>query len=237
MKKTVKLISLAAAIFAGLSGTAQAEGFKIGADVVSSYVWRGGELGDSPAIQPALSYTFPGIGIVVGGWGSYAVSEHNGLDRYKEVDLYATVPVGPLSFTITDYYVVPDSDSGLSSRTFDFSSDGPNVVELSAAYTKDNLSLLAAINIAGNEGDATNGVKNAKYFEASYKFYDKDGFTAKGIVGVGDEDYYGDQYLVQKNDNIALVNTGISVSKDRYTASYVYNPDTEASHLVFMASF
>ena len=59
MKKTAKLISLAVALFAGLGGTAQAEGFKIGADVVSSYVWRGGEFGDSPAIQPALSYTFP----------------------------------------------------------------------------------------------------------------------------------------------------------------------------------
>jgi hypothetical protein len=236
MKKTVKLISLAAAIFAGLSGTAQAEGFKIGADVVSSYVWRGGELGDSPAIQPALSYTFPGIGVVVGAWGSYAVKDTAG-SRYKEVDLYATVPVGPLSLTVTDYYVVPAASTGLSSRTFDFTSDGPNVVELSVGYAKDNLSLLAAINIAGNEGDATNGVKNAKYFEAGYKFYDKDGYTAKGVVGIGDEDYYGDQYLVKKNDNIALVNTGISVSKDRYTASYVYNPDTEASHLIFMASF
>jgi hypothetical protein len=233
MKKTAKLISLAIALFAGLGGTAQAEGFKIGADVVSSYVWRGGEIGDSPAIQPALSYTFPGIGIVLGGWGSYAIKDTGG-SRYKEVDLYATVPVGPFSFTATDYYVVPVAGG---SKTFDFSSDGPNVVELSVGYTNNNLSLLAAINVAGNEGDATNGVKNAKYFEAGYKFYDKDGYSAKGVVGLGDEDYYGDQYLVQKNDNIALVNTGISVSKDRYTASYVYNPDTEASHLVFMASF
>jgi hypothetical protein len=229
MKKTAKLLSLAVALFAGLGSTAQAEGFKIGADVVSSYVWRGGEIGDSPAIQPALSYTFPGIGIVVGGWGSYAVKDTAG-SRYKEVDLYATVPVGPFSFTATDYYVVPAASTGLSSRTFDFSSDGPNIVELSVGYAKDNLSLLAAINVAGNDAP---GTKNAKYCEAGYKFYDKDGFTAKGVVGLGDEDYYGDK----EGDNIALVNTGISVSKDRYTASYVYNPDTEASSLVFMASF
>ena len=227
MKKTVRLISLAAAIFAGLSGTAQAEGFKIGADVVSSYVWRGGDfgntLGDSPAIQPALSYTFAGSGVVVGAWGSYAVSKNTGADRYKEVDLYATLPVGSLSFTVTDYYVPVVNVN----RSFDFSSDGPNIVELSVGYAKDNLSLLAAINVAGTE----NG--NAKYCEAGYKFYDKDGYTAKVVIGLGDEDYYGDK----EGNNIALVNTGISVSKDRYTASYVYNPDTEASNLVFMASF
>lgn len=236
MKKTVKLISLAAAIFAGLSGTAQAEGFKIGADVVSSYVWRGIEIGDSAAIQPALSYTFPGIGVVVGAWGSYAITD-NVIDdlgnkhRYQEVDLYATVPVGPLSLTVTDYYVVP-FNTGSSNRTFDFTGDGPNVVELSVGYAEKNLSLLAAINVAGN--DTSIGFKNAKYFEAGYKFYEKDGFTAKGVVGFGDEDYYGNP---ANGDNIALVNTGISVSKDRYTASYVYNPNTEKSNLVFMASF
>lgn len=226
MKKTAKLLTLAVALFAGLGSTAQAEGFKVGADVVSSYVWRGLELDNSPAIQPALSYTFAGSGIVVGAWGSYSVSESNG-SRYKEVDLYATVPVGPFNLTLTDYYVPADGNT----KSFDFSNDGPNVVEVSVSYAKDDLSLLAAINVAGN--DTTPGYKNAKYFEAGYKFYDKDGYTAKGVVGVGDEDYYGDE----EGDNIALVNTGISVSKDRYTASYIYNPDTEASNLVFMASF
>lgn len=235
MKKTAKLLTLAVAIFAGSVGTAQAEGFKVGADVVSSYVWRGGELGNSPAIQPACSYTFAGSGIVIGGWGSYAISQDAG-SRYKEVDLFATAPVGPFSFTVTDYYVPTAGNT----RSFDYSSDGPNILELSVGYAKDNLSLLAGINVAGAKGNAvagTDGVKNAKYFEAGYKVYDKDGYTAKAIVGAGDEDYYGDQYGVAKNSRIALVNTGLSVSHDRYTASYIYNPDTEASHLVIMASF
>ncbi len=226
MKKTAKLLTLAVALFAGFGGTAQAEGFKIGADAVTSYVWRGIEIGNSAAIQPALSYTFAGSGIVVGGWGSYAVTENNH-SRYKEVDLYATVPVGPFSLTATDYFV----PVGSNDKSFDFSNDGPNVVELSVGYAQDNLSLLAAINVAGN--DTSLGYKNAKYFEAGYKFYNKDGYTAKGVVGFGNEDYYG----AAKDDNIALVNTGISVSKDRYTASYIYNPNTEASHLVFRASF
>ncbi len=52
-------------------------------------------------------------------------------------------------------------------------------------------------------------------------------------MGAGDEDYYGDL----EGKKFAVVNTGVSVSKDRYTASYIYNPDTAKSNLVFMASF
>jgi hypothetical protein len=216
---------MAAAIFAGLGNSAaHAEGFKIGADVVSSYVWRGTEIGNSPAIQPNLSYTFPGTGIVVGFWGSYAIESHGG-ERYKEIDTYVTLPVGPVSFTVTNYYLPNAGD------TFDFDEYGPNTVELSLAYSDDTFSLMGGVFKAGNDYD------NAKYCEASVKFYDKDGFTAKAIVGAGDEDYYGDMAGIETSDTIALVNTGISVSKDRYTASFIYNPDTEQSNLVFMASF
>ncbi len=230
MKKTAKILSLAVALFAGLSGTAQAEGFKIGADVVSSYVWRGSDIsyfnngrGDSPAIQPALSYTCPDTGLILGAWGSYAFSESNGKSRYHETDLYLTVPAGPFSLSVTDYYVpVPDNN-----RTFDFTSDGPNTVEISAGYAKDNLSLLAAINVAGNDYD------NAKYFEAGYKVYDKDKFTAKAFIGAGNEK----QYAPDKGTGFNVVNVGVTVTKESYSASYVYNPDTEKSNLVFMASF
>ena len=222
MKKTAKLLSLAIALFAGLSGTAQAEGFKVGAEVVSSYVWRGTEYGNSPAVQPSLTYTFSGVGVVVGAWGSYALSESDGNSRYQEADLYVTVPAGPFNLTLTDYNIVTTG-----SRSFDFTNDGPNTFEISAGYAKDNLSLLAAINVAGNDYD------NAKYFEAGYKVYDKDKYTAKAFIGAGDEK----QYAPVKGTRFNIVNVGLTVTKESYSASYVYNPDTEKSNLVFMASF
>ncbi|NTU58294.1 MAG: hypothetical protein HGB00_05160 [Chlorobiaceae bacterium] len=229
MKKSAKLLTLAVALIAGFgTSTAQAAdgGFKIGADLVSSYVWRGTEYGNSPAVQPAVSYTIPGTGgIVVGLWGSYAINGNS--DRYKEVDASITFPAGPLSFTATNYNVLPNYSNLAKSKTFNFDKDGPNVVEVSAAYASGNLALLAAINVAGKDTD------NAKYCEASYKFYDKDGYSAKGVAGMGNKNFYGDG----SSDKFVLVNTGISVSKDRYTAAYVYNPNTEASSLVFMASF
>jgi hypothetical protein len=224
MKKTVKLLCLATAMMIGTGGAAKAEGFKIGADVVSSYIWRGIEVDNAINVQPALSYTFPGMGVVAGFWGSYGLTDHDGNPRYQEIDYFLTVPVGNASVTITNYFNPNAGD------TFDFDESGPNTVELSLGYSYKNLSLLGAIFVAGNDYD------NAKYFEAGYKFYDKDGFSAKATVGAGDEGYYGDGGDGTEN-NFALVNTGISVSKDRFTVSYIFNPDTEKSHLVFMASF
>jgi hypothetical protein len=221
MKKSAKLLALAVALFAGFgASTAHAEGFKVGADVVSSYVWRGADLGDSPAIQPTLSYTFAN-GISLGAWGSYAISKDNGA-RYKEIDLSASLPLGPFTFTVTDYNIDPENG-----KAFDFREDGANTIEVSASYSYENLGLMAGIFVAGNDYD------NAKYCEANYKFYDKDGYSAKLTAGLGDESYYGDF----EGKKFALVNTGVSVSKDRYTASYIYNPDAEKSFLVFMASF
>jgi hypothetical protein len=241
MKKTAKLIALAVALVAGFgSGTARAdEGFKIGADIVSSYIWRGSELGNSPAIQPNLSYTLKN-GISVGAWGSYAIQKDKNLNataspatdyRYQEVDLSVTVPAGPFSLAVIDYYVPNLSASNV--KTFDFSKTGPNVVEADVTYTAGDLNLLVAYNFAG--ADALDS--HAWYGEAGYKIYNntKSGYSAKAVCGAGSKYFYGGVGGSEKK--LAIVNTGISVSKDRYTASYFYNPISEKSNLVFMASF
>lgn len=238
MKRSAKLLALAVALIAGFgTSTAHAEGFKVGADLVSSYVWRGTELGNSPAIQPTLNYTFKN-GIVLGGWGSYAVLKDKNLNatasaetdyRYEEVDLSVTVPAGPFSLALVDYYVPNLSASNV--KTFDFSRTGPNVLEADVTYTAGDLSLLAAHNLSGY--DAADS--HAWYGEANYKFYNKDGYSAKATCGAGSKYFYGG--VGGTEQKLAIVNTGISVSKDRYTASYVYNPISEKSNLVFMASF
>ena len=50
----------------------------LGTDVVSRYVWRGTDFGDSPSIQPTINYTTSGFS--VGFWGAYQLSrnERNG---------------------------------------------------------------------------------------------------------------------------------------------------------------
>ena len=83
-----------------------AQGFSTGADIVSSYVWRGilqdrtvtgnPTLG-SPNIQPYVSFTTGGL--TIGSWASGSF-----LGNVKEVDLNATYAISTaLAITITDY--------------------------------------------------------------------------------------------------------------------------------------
>jgi len=217
MKKTAALLTLIAGLGMGFQGTAQAEGFDIGADVVSRYVWRGAEFGDGIAAQPWLTYTFDGIGIEAGAWGSFDIDG----DDANEVDLYVTVPVGPVSLTVTDYYF-PDYEGG-DDDVFDYGHDAEeHILEASIGYEYENLSLMAAINISGDD-------ENSKYVEAGYGFYDKDDYTATAFIGAGDEVYTADG---NAEGNFNVVNVGLTVTKDIFSASYMINPDQETSYLV-----
>lgn len=212
MKKTAKFLTLAAGVLLLFTGTTKAEGFDVGVDVVSRYVWRGVQYGDGVAAQPWVSYTFPGAGVEVGAWGSYDLSD----DDANEADLYLTVPIGEnFSLTITDYYF----PSGGADNYFDWGDDGDHIVELAGGLEIDNFSLLGAINVLGNDDE------NSVYFEAGYQFYDKDDYTGSVFVGAGNEIY-------TSTTDFEVVNVGVTVSKDMFWASYIVNPDLENSNLV-----
>src|SRR5665647_300902 len=97
MKKMKILAICAIAVLTTTSVKAQ---FATGADIVSSYVWRGipqeGTKG-TPNIQPYVSFTTGGL--TVGSWASSSF-----LGNVKEVDLYATYAFSSaLALTVTDY--------------------------------------------------------------------------------------------------------------------------------------
>lgn len=215
MKKTSKFFTLLVGLVMMFSGVAKAEGFSVGADVVSRYVWRGTQFGDGIAVQPSLSYTFPGIGVEVGAWGSYDLSD----DDASEADLYLTIPFGEyFSFTVTDYFF----PTGGFDDYFNWGDDGSHTVELAAGFEAANVSLFGAVNVSGDDD-------NSIYFEAGYNFYDKDDYSASLFVGGGDGMYTNDS---NAGGDFDIVNVGVSVSKDIFSASYIVNPDLETSWLV-----
>ncbi len=215
MKKTSKFFTLLVGLVMMFSATAQAEGFSVGADIVSRYVWRGTQFGDGIAAQPWLSYTFPGIGVEVGAWGSYDLSD----DDASEADLYLTIPLGEyFSFTVTDYFF----PTGSFDDYFDYSDDGAHTIELLAGLDYENFSLFGAVNVSGDDD-------NSVYVEAGYAFYDKDDYSASLFVGGGDGAYTNGSNAMGDFD---IVNVGISASKDIFSASYIVNPDLETSWVV-----
>ena len=69
-----------------------------GADLVSSYVWRGTQFGSGSHIQPYMDI---GSGNLSGGvWGSFPTSAKGG---GNELDLWVSYDFGPLALTITNY--------------------------------------------------------------------------------------------------------------------------------------
>jgi hypothetical protein len=191
-------------------------------DLVSAYVSKGMEYGDSPAVQPEVTYTFSGSGIVIGLWSSIALLEHDG-ERYREIDPYILIPAGNLSIIITDYYL-PQLGSFFN---YGNDPDAPHTVELSALYTAGKLNVYGAVEIGGYDFD------KARYLETRYTIYEKGGYTAKIHVGAGDEM----MYAPGKGDDFALVNAGITVSRDHLSVSLAVNPDYDRTYLVVKASF
>ena len=72
--------------------------FKVTADLVSSYVWRGSLATGSPTpnFQPTLAFTKGKFEI--GVWGSTDF-----VGSYKEIDPYVSLSSGQLKFAVTDY--------------------------------------------------------------------------------------------------------------------------------------
>ena len=70
--------------------------FSLGADLVSSYVWRGAYQ-TSATVQPAMGLSVSGFSL--SAWGSIPV-----MGEAKEVDFTAAYKIAGLSFAVTDYW-------------------------------------------------------------------------------------------------------------------------------------
>ena len=69
----------------------------VGADLVSSYIWRGTDCG-SASIQPALGVSYKGFSL--SAWGSVGMVN---LDDAKELDFTLAYEGSFLSFAVTYY--------------------------------------------------------------------------------------------------------------------------------------
>ena len=87
-----------AALFFTTFGTQKVEAQDFGADVASSYVWRGTQFGNGPHVQPWMSLGYGNLEL--GAWGSVPLTAGDG---GTELDLYVSYDLGPLALTVTNY--------------------------------------------------------------------------------------------------------------------------------------
>jgi hypothetical protein len=197
-------------------------------DIQSRYIWRGTDFGNSPSIQPELSYTIGGLEF--GVWAAYAT---NGNPDGTEVDLWASytfgTDAGDFSIYVTDY-TFPVHHTVVGAETW-FDSEA-HFIELGVGYSgTDNLpvSVFAGM-FVHNDDD------NSVYVELGY---DADplefflGFTpfeseAYGTSGAG------------------IINLGVTGSREvvitnsfslGLSTSLIVNPYAENVHMLVGISF
>jgi hypothetical protein len=218
--KLIKNVFGIAAIAVMTLSTTTVKAQDFGADVVSSYVWRGTQFGTGPVIQPW--FTLPTItdALELGVWGSFPVA---GGDQTYELDLYASYDFGPLALTVTNY-TFPGAtgaygdDYGLFDGDLEVTASGSiGAIGLTVGYFTDleALYIEAGTTIAGMD------------LAIGY------GSDAAGAFYVGDEDS-------------GLVNVSLGGSKDIVITedyslplfgSFIYNPTAEAAFMVVGVSF
>lgn len=189
-----------------------------GADLVSSYVWRGTQFGSGAHIQPYMDL---GSGNLTGGvWGSFPTSAKGG---GNELDLWVSYDFGPLALTVTNYT---------------FPGEGGIYAEGEGLFNGDYTELAASTSIMGVD-------LSAGYFTEVEALYIELGFSTGAVdiaFGYGDDQADG----FYAGGGSGLVNMSFSGSKDIQISdnyalpvfgSFIINPEAETAFLVFGISF
>jgi hypothetical protein len=189
-----------------------------GADLVSSYVWRGTQFGSGSHIQPYMDI---GSGNLTGGvWGSFPTSAKGG---GNELDLWVSYDFGPLALTITNYTFPGEGgfyskDEGLFNGDYTELSASTSIggVDLSAGYFTEVEALYIELGTSIGAVDVALG----------YGDDQSDPFYADGGSGLVNMSFSGSKDI-QISDSYALPVFG----------SFIINPEAETAFLVFGISF
>jgi len=222
--------------------------FSVGADLVSRYIWRGKDYGNSPAVQPNVALSLAGLKI--GVWGSYGILYRDSLGNYAEIDPYISYTWKWFTIGITDYFNPNGITPNEGNRYFNYNNHTTgHSFEGSLTFTgpeKFPLQVYVGTFFYGaDKGKDSSGVLGkgtsnnySTYIEASYQF------TVKGI---GVKPFIGGIPLGSAiyGPSAGVINTGLTISKSiRISKEYallvfgsvIANPQGQNVFLVFGVS-
>jgi len=197
--KIIRLVAISA-IMALTASSANAQ-FATGADIVSSYVWRGipqedptGKTSGTPNIQPYASFT-TGV-LTLGSWASGSFS-----GNVKEVDLYATYAISSkFALTLTDYYY----NFASQPNYFKYSGGTGHVFEGTLAYTGTAFSASVNTMFAGADKKANGDNALSTYVELGYQIAPVAKIFLGGSLG---------ESATYRTTGFGITNLGIKVGK------------------------
>lgn len=215
--------------------------FTVGADLVSSYVWRGFTENKTPNIQPSATFTYGGLSI--GAWGSGSFD-----GAYKEVDLSASYAFNDLfSLTVTDYnwnllgatphynnYFYYKNDS--TGHIFEGSLNYAGVKEFPLSISVNTMFYGAD---KKSKSDTTKQNAFSTYVELAYPIAKNAKLTLGGLY-LSSKDG-NNAYLVENRKGFNITNIALKVTKDlKFSDSFSlpvygiigFNPEAEDAFLV-----
>ena len=199
-------------------------------DMVSSYIWRGQDLGNV-SLQPTLGIGYKGLSLTA--WGSVGLSDPSDTNEF---DLTLSYAIGGINIGVTDYWF----NNGLDpeNRYFKYDAHGTNhVLEANIGYDFGLASLQWFTNFAGNDGVNKDGKRAySSYVELTvpFKLATVDWTATAGAVPFS-TDFYG-------TDGFAVTNLALRATKEiKVTESFsvpvfgqvVANPCSQKAYLVF----
>jgi hypothetical protein len=207
---------------------------KLGADIYSRYIWRGLKAGgDSPSLQPSLSYSTGGF--TAGLWGAYSYPGDSAV--YSEIDMYLSYSLctehsGSFGLVATDYYIPS------LSIPFGYYQDngGAHVIEGGLTYSGPEIFPIFISGYLNFYNDPDNSV----YIQAGYPFTIEDATLSLAAAFVPAKSAY---YLT---DKAAFINLSITAAKtipitDKFeipiNVAYIINPNQDVGYLVLGAGF
>ena len=225
-----KIVIIAMGLVMSMTAFAQDEvEATISGDIVSSYIWRGQDLGNV-SLQPTLGVGYKGLSLTA--WGSVGLTD---AADTKEFDLTLGYSAGGFNIGVTDYWFNAGLDP--EDRYFMYDAHGTNhVFEANIGYDFGFASLQWYTNFAGNDGVNKDGDRAySSYVEANIPFQlaSVDWTATAGAVPFA-TDFYG-------TTGFAVTNLALKASKDiKITDSFslpvfgqvVANPCAQKAYLV-----
>ncbi|MCR4958375.1 MAG: hypothetical protein K6B13_07205 [Prevotella sp.] len=201
----------------------------ISGDFVSSYIWRGQDLG-SVSLQPTFGVGYKGLSL--SAWGSVGLTDPTDT---KELDLTLGYTIGGLNIGVTDYWFNAGLDPNC--RYFKYDAHGTNhLFEANIGYDFGIASLQWFTNFAGNDGINKDGNRAySSYMEVvvPFKLSAIEWTATAGAVPFA-TDFYGTK-------GFAVTNLSLRATKDiKVTDSFsipvfgqlTANPCSQKAYLV-----
>lgn len=208
--------------------------FEVGADVVSSYIWRGQDCGGMSA-QPSATITLNETGLSLGVWASAELFQTSQFANMNEFDLTLSwSPVEALTIGLTDYHFCDGDYWG----RWDFSGASSHNLELNLGYDFGALAITWNTCLTGSDYKADGDRAYSSYCEVSAPFK-LGGMECSGAVGIVP---WEDSFTTGgENGGFNVVNVALTASKEvgklPVMGQIVFNPQTEATYFVIGVSF